>query len=184
MTRLKVDNKQKKGFTIIEVVLVLAIAGLIMMMVFIALPALQRSQRDTQRRNDMARLVTAVQNYQANHRNKVPSSDAFGENGTFVADYLLTNGDSFDDPSTGETYTFTGFDDLASTETTSSSSGSGSGSSSSSSDDSDGTGVITVYYGAKCGTSEENGGAEKSKGSNNMAFVIKLEGAGYYCTNN
>ena len=40
----KKDNK--KGFTIIEVVLVLAIAGLIFAMVFIALPALQRSQRD------------------------------------------------------------------------------------------------------------------------------------------
>ena len=38
--------KNKKGFTIIEVVLVLAIAGLIFLMVFIALPALQRSQRN------------------------------------------------------------------------------------------------------------------------------------------
>ena len=44
------------GFTIIEVVLVLAIAGLIFLMVFIALPALQRSQRDTQRRDDIARF--------------------------------------------------------------------------------------------------------------------------------
>ena len=39
--KLKTPNKQtKKGFTIIEVVLVLAIAGLIFLMVFIALPAL------------------------------------------------------------------------------------------------------------------------------------------------
>ncbi|MBS7346174.1 MAG: type II secretion system protein, partial [Candidatus Sacchiramonaceae bacterium] len=45
-------NKHKKyGFTIIEVVLVLAIAGLIFLVVFIALPALQRNQRDTQREN-------------------------------------------------------------------------------------------------------------------------------------
>ena len=41
---------ERGGFTIIEVVLVLAIAGLIFLMVFIALPTLQRSQRDTQRR--------------------------------------------------------------------------------------------------------------------------------------
>ena len=33
-------NQTKKAFTIIEVVLVLAIAGLIFLMVFIALPAL------------------------------------------------------------------------------------------------------------------------------------------------
>ena len=43
-------KKNKKGFTIIEIVLVLAIAGLIFLMIFVALPALQRSQRDTQRK--------------------------------------------------------------------------------------------------------------------------------------
>ena len=43
-------SSQAGGFTIIEVVLVLAIAGLIFLMVFVALPALQRSQRDTQRK--------------------------------------------------------------------------------------------------------------------------------------
>jgi prepilin-type N-terminal cleavage/methylation domain-containing protein len=45
---MKSINKPKAhGFTIIEVVLVLAIAGLIFLIVFLALPALQRSQRDT-----------------------------------------------------------------------------------------------------------------------------------------
>lgn len=44
---------QKNGFTIIEVVLVLAVAGLIFLMVFLALPALQRSQRDTQRKSEI-----------------------------------------------------------------------------------------------------------------------------------
>ena len=66
-------NSNKKGFTIIEVVLVLAIAGLIFMMVFIALPALQRSQRDTQRSNDVARVQTALNNYQANNRGAIPT---------------------------------------------------------------------------------------------------------------
>ena len=51
MNRLKLNNQlddksNTKGLTIIEVVLVLAIAGLIFLMVFIALPALQRNQRD------------------------------------------------------------------------------------------------------------------------------------------
>ena len=49
-TTRKMGTGDKGGFTIIEVVLVLAIAGLIFLMVFIALPALQRSQRDTERR--------------------------------------------------------------------------------------------------------------------------------------
>ncbi len=64
--------KQKKdGFTIIEVVLVLAIAGLIFLMVFIAWPALQRSQRDTQRRNDYSMLSTAVSSYISNNGGKL-----------------------------------------------------------------------------------------------------------------
>ena len=38
----------KKGFTIIEVALVLAVAGMIMLAVFIALPAVQRTERDSE----------------------------------------------------------------------------------------------------------------------------------------
>ena len=68
-----IDNniKNKRGFTIIEVVLVLAIAGLIFLMVFIALPALQRSQRNTQRRDDYSMLVTAVNSYMASNNGKL-----------------------------------------------------------------------------------------------------------------
>ena len=61
-------NPLPKGFTIIEVVLVLAIAGLILLMVFIALPALQRNQRDAQRKQDMSRLKDAIERYKANNR--------------------------------------------------------------------------------------------------------------------
>ena len=64
----KNNTNFKKGFTIIEVVLVLAIAGLIFLMVFVALPALQRSQRDTARRNDLARVDTSLVQYQTNNQ--------------------------------------------------------------------------------------------------------------------
>ena len=66
MAQENINNK--KGFTIIEVVLVLAIAGLIFLMVFVALPALQRSQRDTARRNDMSRVDTSLIQYQTNNQ--------------------------------------------------------------------------------------------------------------------
>ncbi len=66
MAKENINNK--KGFTIIEVVLVLAIAGLIFLMVFVALPALQRSQRDTARRNDLARVDTSLVQYQTNNQ--------------------------------------------------------------------------------------------------------------------
>ena len=72
--KMIVDEGAKGGFTIIEVVLVLAIAGLIFLMVFLALPALQRSQKDTQRRNDMGALYTAVQRYQGNNNGRLPTT--------------------------------------------------------------------------------------------------------------
>lgn len=50
----------QKGFTIIEVLIVLAIAGVIMLVVFLAVPALQRNSRNTQRTSDASLLVTAV----------------------------------------------------------------------------------------------------------------------------
>lgn len=80
---------KKRGFTIIEVVLVLAIAGLIFLMVFIALPALQRSQRNTRRREDISRISTAVTQYLASN-NKLPFwVDGSGNN---VIDYkFVTN---------------------------------------------------------------------------------------------
>ena len=62
------NNKTKPAFTIIEVVLVLAIAGLIFLMVFIALPALQRSQRDTARKNDVALVSSAIKSWRSNNR--------------------------------------------------------------------------------------------------------------------
>ena len=74
MSKYNINSKQ--GFTIIEVVLVLAIAGLIFLMVFIALPNLQRSQRDTQRRNDYAALAANITGYITNNNGKLPAAGA------------------------------------------------------------------------------------------------------------
>lgn len=71
---LKQEKTSKRGFTIIEVVLVLAIAGLIFLMVFLALPALQRSQRDTERRNKLGEFRTQIVQYQSNNSGRVPKS--------------------------------------------------------------------------------------------------------------
>ena len=76
----------KEGFTIIEVVLVLAIAGLIFLMVFIALPALQRSQRDTSRRNDMSRVDTSLVQYQTNNSSR---SNNLPDVGTYPGSYYI-----------------------------------------------------------------------------------------------
>lgn len=100
---MNVQQKDKqKGFTIIEVVLVLAIAGLIFLMVFIALPALQRGQRDTQRRDDVSRFISQLNSYATNNRGALPAESAVG---TFMTSYLKSGEGEFNDPSTGIAYT-------------------------------------------------------------------------------
>lgn len=90
----KNNIKSKSGFTIIEVVLVLAIAGLIFLMVFIAFPGLQRSQRDTQRRNDLANLTTRIIDYQTNNRNQIPTDwDDFQTR--YFSEYVDPDGNAY-----------------------------------------------------------------------------------------
>jgi prepilin-type N-terminal cleavage/methylation domain-containing protein len=109
----KQQHSKKDGFTIIEVVLVLAIAGLIFLMVFIALPNLQRGQRDTQRRSDVARIATQIQNYQTSNRGSIPTTTNMITASTgFVARYLGGSGatassSEYADPSSGAGYTIT-----------------------------------------------------------------------------
>jgi prepilin-type N-terminal cleavage/methylation domain-containing protein len=64
-------KKNKDGFTIIEVLIVLAIAGLILLVVFLAVPALQRQSRNTGRKNDAARVATAVNEWMSNYQGKI-----------------------------------------------------------------------------------------------------------------
>lgn len=156
----KTTVQKEKGFTIIEVVLVLAIAGLIFLMVFIALPALQRGQRDGQRKNDLARAQTAVNNYQSNNRNELPGTDA-GQWNSFANSYLRAGGDTFDDPSRGQ-YTF-----QIST--------AASGTLSYPND----SAPIYVSLNSTCDGEEITGA-----GSRKVALRLKLEGGGVACVNN
>ena len=69
-------QKNKEGFTIIEVMIVLAIAGLIILIVFLAVPALQRNSRNTQRRNDAARVSGLIAEYVSNNNGQLPANAA------------------------------------------------------------------------------------------------------------
>ena len=93
---------KKRGFTIIEVVLVLAIAGLIFLMVFLALPALQRSQRNEQRRDSINRIYSLIAQYQKNNHGKPPFNATTGDfDVKFITHYVdvQCSGDSEVDPS-------------------------------------------------------------------------------------
>lgn len=156
-------HRKEKGFTIIEVVLVLAIAGLIFLMVFIALPALQRSQRDTQRKNDLSRLQTALTSYQSNNRGALPSGTSGSETTTwpsFVTRYIRTAGDTFTDP-TGEDYIVSTIATLP--------------------DEFDAANpVIVATIDATC----DGESLVMGQGSRKVAFQMKLEGNGTACVNN
>ena len=73
---LNKQTKKQSGFTIIEVMIVLAVAGLIMAIVFLAIPALQRSNRNTQRKNDATRLAGLVAEYGSNNNGQLPGNVA------------------------------------------------------------------------------------------------------------
>ena len=155
----KMNNKQnRKGFTIIEVVLVLAIAGLIFLMVFIALPALQRSQRDTQRRQDVSRVMAQLQQYQTNNRGAVPADIAAMNATAFSDGYLKESSGEFNDPQTGNGYQFV----AAATVPT--------------------TAQMAYVVGQKC--SGESFTTGTSLGNRVVAVRIKLEGSGFFCQDN
>jgi prepilin-type N-terminal cleavage/methylation domain-containing protein len=75
--------RQEKGFTIVEVVLVLAIAGLIFLIVFLALPQLQRSRRDTQRKSDVGRMLSSLESYAGNNDGNYPAESTAAGNANF-----------------------------------------------------------------------------------------------------
>jgi prepilin-type N-terminal cleavage/methylation domain-containing protein len=84
LTNIKKRNQNQKGFTIIEVLIVLAIAGLILLIVFLAVPALQRSARNTQRKNDASAVAGAIANYISDNGGAVPDTGTISANGALT----------------------------------------------------------------------------------------------------
>jgi len=62
------------GFTIVEVLIVLAIAGVIMLVVFLTVPALERDSRNTQRRADVLHLAGLFREWSGNHLGQSPTT--------------------------------------------------------------------------------------------------------------
>lgn len=77
-------KRNKKGFTIIEVMIVLAIAALILVIVLIAAPALQRNSRNTQIRNDANVVLGYVNEWAANNNGALPGYACATTNGDII----------------------------------------------------------------------------------------------------
>lgn len=69
-------KKNKQGFTLLEVVLVLAMASLIFLAMAITIPNLVRNQKDTDRRAQFGQLLSKITLYQANNRKALPEISA------------------------------------------------------------------------------------------------------------
>lgn len=67
---------KKKGFTLIEIVIVLAIAALILVIVFLAVGGAQRSQRDNASKDAASRVIAAYTTYLGDNSNSAPTTDA------------------------------------------------------------------------------------------------------------
>lgn len=164
----KGEDYHQQGFTIIEVALVLAIAGLIFLMTFIALPALQRSSRDTQRKEAISLFVDAVKKYQSNNRGALPDGDWNSK----LSNYL---GSNFIDPSTGEAYSYTVSPCDKNDENSCNSSAL-----TAIIQENFQAGRMVVVTQAKC-SGDETTGAAPAANPRKFAILMRLEGGGVYC---
>ena len=133
-------------------------------MVFIALPALQRSQRDTQRKNDVSLLISAAQRFQANNRGWLPRSNST-ELHNLKLNYLNAADGEFADSSDGRDYIINNRNDpsvLPGAEIRARRA--------------DGRQYIYYISGAKC-----EGDTTTAADPNKVAIAIRLENGGVYC---
>lgn len=92
------QSNKYNGFTIIEVVLVLAIAGMMFIVVFLALPAMQRNQRDNARKQDVDRVVGGIQRYLVDNSGW-PAAGTLSTG--FFSDFAIASGAQFRAASAG-----------------------------------------------------------------------------------
>ena len=158
---MSIQQKQR-GFTIIEVVLVLAIAALIFLMVFIALPALQRNQRDTARKTVLGKVSSAVTTYQSNKRGAQPTK------GVDLQGYVDGRTGTTSDKGAAGSFTASANDTVVDNDYIVTVKAYASGDTVGNAD----TNVVQVVTGATCNST---GDAVASGTTRNAAILIKLE---------
>jgi prepilin-type N-terminal cleavage/methylation domain-containing protein len=81
-------RRSHHGFTLIELVIVLAIAALVLAAILLAVGGAQRSQRDTTTKNSASRVIAAFQNYASNNGSNIP---VFGAGSLITPHNYLVN---------------------------------------------------------------------------------------------
>ncbi len=73
-SRAEANILQNAGFTIVETIIVLAIAGLILLLVFYAVPTLERNGRNSQRKQDVSTILQGVSHYELDNSANFPTN--------------------------------------------------------------------------------------------------------------
>jgi len=88
---MKRTSGYQSGFTIIEVLIVLAIAAFILMLVFLAVPAANRVARNHVRKTAVEHVAAEVDEYKVNHRYfPITGPSPYIDNRTAFISYLKT----------------------------------------------------------------------------------------------
>lgn len=155
---MKLLKKSDRGFTIIEVLIVLVIASSILLIVFLAVPQLQRNSRNTQRRSGIASIAGAINEYAANNSAALPTQISGTANPYKLCGSVCT-GQTFVDFNMGY-YPVTGVSIVTTIPT---------------------TGVtndtVIIVNGGKCGTGADSGKAVEGS-ARSAAILYGIENAG------
>jgi prepilin-type N-terminal cleavage/methylation domain-containing protein len=133
----RVRKSRNEGFTIIEVMIVLAIAGLIILVVLLAVPALQRNGRNTAIKNDAAAIAGGVSEFASNNDGGLPTKNGSSQAGSAVT-LKDANGTAATAKVQASTTVNFGADKTATSVTPN-------------------AGELTVTFGTKCGAPANNG---------------------------
>lgn len=91
-----IKNSSSKGFTILELIILIVIGSVIILSIILVVPQIQKNQRDSRRLSDGRRLMTEVNNYL--------STNPPGVNGVNLSAILALNTSEYIDPTTGAQY--------------------------------------------------------------------------------
>lgn len=73
-TQTSPKHQSANGFTVIELMIALAVVSLLFLMIFRALPALIRNGHNNQRKQDVSAILSSVSHYQLSHSGNFPQT--------------------------------------------------------------------------------------------------------------
>lgn len=96
---MRIQNNKEHGFSIIEVSIVLALVGLIMLIIFLIIPQFTRTRRNTERKQQTNYIASQLETYSSNSSDVYPGDGVSGiddERCMFMQTYLKSGACTLD----------------------------------------------------------------------------------------